>query len=476
MQETKIRNIKRKCPYCFREVSNSQVGFLLKTEGARFQSPALNEFAAVRPDLPYIYFWNAMGVPEDRIDGRRCIIDNQALTVLNQELSSSGADLARKQYDEASCGYTFLVEEGAVTLFSNTMVCPYCHNELPQNFFRYEMLMVGLAGSVASGKTVYLCSLMMNDYDVMQRDNLTVRSAAGNPSDPERLEMEKNADRLFVDGICPAGTSKIFRKPVFMELNYRLPDSSIFLLVAVYDVAGELIRESTGMGRTGFVRHMDGFICLVDPAQMHLNHALFSRQMPDEDQVLRRLHLMTLEEQMSIQRLSNENEKQVFGGSDYLLEQTSRDEFFYERKIDTVLDALRSTLGEKLLSEKYIALTIGKSDLLEGLGEILEYKGSSLLFERGQVACGFMDMDRHFLRQQVLRKIFDQKVFRLQRKLNDYKAASLFAVSALGCETEEQTSGDQQLIRAVGKVRPIRVEEPFMWILMKYMQERGWLQ
>ena len=43
-------------------------------------------------------------------------------------------------------------------------ICPYCHNELPHNFFRYEMLMVGLAGSVASGKTVYLCSLMMNDY------------------------------------------------------------------------------------------------------------------------------------------------------------------------------------------------------------------------------------------------------------------------------------------------------------------------
>ena len=476
MRETKFRNIKRKCPYCFREISNSQAGFLLKTEGARFQSPALNEFASPRPDLPYIYFWSAMGMPEDRIDGRRTIIDNEALTMLNQELSSSGASLARKQYDESSFGYSFLVEEGAVTLFSNTMVCPHCHNELPQDFFRYEMLMVGLAGSIASGKTVYLCSLMMNDYDVMQRDNLTVRSAAGNPADMERLEMEKNADRLFVDGICPTSTSKVFRKPVFMELTYRLQDGSRSLLAAVYDVAGELIRESTGMGRTGFVRHMDGFICLVDPAQMHLNHAFFSRQMPDEEQVLGRLHLMTLEEQMSIQRMSNENLKQVFGGTDFLMEETSRDEYFYERKIETVLDALRATLGEKLLAEKYISLTIAKSDLLEGLGEILEYKGSSLLFERRQVARGFMDMDRHFLRQQVLRQIFDQKVFRLQRKLNDYKAHSLFAVSALGCETEEQTAGDQQLVRTTGKIRPIRVEEPFMWILMKYMQERGWLQ
>lgn len=41
--------------------------------------------------------------------------------------------------------------------------------------------MIGLAGSVASGKTVYLCSLMMNGFDVMQRQNLTVRNAYGNP-------------------------------------------------------------------------------------------------------------------------------------------------------------------------------------------------------------------------------------------------------------------------------------------------------
>ena len=56
--------------------------------------------------------------------------------------------------------------------------------------------MIGLAGSVASGKTVYLCSLMMNGFDVMQRQNLTVRNAYGNPNDDYKIEMERNATVL----------------------------------------------------------------------------------------------------------------------------------------------------------------------------------------------------------------------------------------------------------------------------------------
>ena len=114
--------------------------------------------------------------------------------------------------------------------------------------------------------------------------------------------------------------------------------------------------------------------------------------------------------------------------------------------------------------------------LLEELGEIKEYRGNSLLFERKQVSYGFMNMDHHFLRQEILKQIFDQKVFRLQRNLADYKESGLFAVSALGCETEETMEGTQKEVKTVGRVRPIRTEEPILWMMMKFMQERGWLE
>ncbi|MCI6858109.1 MAG: hypothetical protein MR867_02285 [Eubacterium sp.] len=475
MQETKTIRVKT-CPYCFRNISNEDAGFLLRTDGVRFQSPAMNDVFSYKTDVSYLYFWSAMGIPEEQIDARRIIVDNEVMTELNQELTAAGKELAVKKFDMDSFGYTFHAEEGAVTLFSNTMVCPFCHNVLPQNFFKYEMLKIGLAGSVASGKTVYLCSLMMNGFDVMQRENLTVRNAYGNPNDDYKLEMERNAERMLRYGICPESTSKTFRKPVFMEITYRLGHEDFRMLTAVYDVAGELIKESSGTGRTGFVRHMDGFICLVDPAQMHLEHSLINKQIPDEDRVLEKLHVMTKEEQMTIQKMSNENGGQVMNQADFMAENTVSDDYFYERRADMILDAIRSVLGDHELKTKYMALTIAKSDLLEELGEIKEFRGSSLLFERKQVSAGFMNMDHHFLRQDVLKQIFDQKVFRLQRNLEDYKESGLFAVSALGCETEEIVEGTQKYTKTVGKVHPIRTEEPVLWMIMKFMQEKGWLK
>jgi hypothetical protein len=192
--------------------------------------------------------------------------------------------------------------------------------------------------------------------------------------------------------------------------------------------------------------------------------------------VLEKLRILSKEEQIAVQRMSNDNGRQVMNQDDSLLEQTVSDEYIYERKAETILDSIRSGVGDSDLRRKYMALTIAKSDLLEELGEIRAFRGSHLLFDRRQVTYGFMNMDRHFLRQDVLKQIFDQKVFRLQRNLEDYKESSLFAVSALGCETEEMAGGEGGVTKTVGRVRPIRVEEPVLWMIMKYMQERGWLE
>ncbi len=467
--------INKKCPYCFREITNTDAGFLIRSSGLRFQSPALNNLASERQDREYVAFWSAMGIPEEQIDGRRIVVDNAMISELNRELSAARRDLAVKNYDPQSGGYSFQVDEGAVSLFSNTMVCPCCHNVLPQNFFRYDMMMIGMAGSVASGKTVYLSSLLMNGFEMLQRENLSVRNAFGNPNDDYKLEMERNADRLLHWGICPESTSKTFKKPLFLEINYRLEDKEFGMLAAIYDVAGELIREATGSGTTGFVRHMDGFICLIDPAQMHLSHSVITMRIPDEGRILDQLHLMSLPEQIAIQKTSNENGKMVMDQMDYMAGEGGGEGLISERKADIVLEAIRSTLGDGKLRQKYMALTIAKSDLLEELQEIREFRGSELLFQRDQIRYGFMDTDLHFLRQTVLRQIFDQKVYRLQKALDDYKYSSLFAVSALGCETAVKTEGGEKVVKAVSKVRPIRVEEPLLWMIMKFMQERGWL-
>ena len=86
MQETKTIRVK-KCPYCFRNISNEDAGFLLRTDGVRFQSPALNEVFSYKTDTAYLYFWSAMGIPEEQNDAKRIIIDNE----------ESGTDGGRKR-------------------------------------------------------------------------------------------------------------------------------------------------------------------------------------------------------------------------------------------------------------------------------------------------------------------------------------------------------------------------------------------
>ena len=97
MQETKTIRVK-KCPYCFRNISNEDAGFLLRTDGVRFQSPALNEVFSYKTDVSYLYFWSAMGIPEEQIDARRIIIDNEVMTELNQELTAAGNETGSEAF------------------------------------------------------------------------------------------------------------------------------------------------------------------------------------------------------------------------------------------------------------------------------------------------------------------------------------------------------------------------------------------
>ena len=132
-------------------------------------------------------------------------------------------------------------------------------------------------------------------------------------------------------------------------------------------------------------------------------------------------------------------------------------------------------IGDSQLKNKYIALTIAKCDQLSELAEFREIPASSLLFEREDIKKGWLNTDHQVIRQKLLEKIFEEKVYHLQRNVGEYKEGGLFCISALGCETRQEEYQQALITRAVSPVKPIRVEEPFMWLLMKAVQERGWI-
>lgn len=469
------QKIIKKCPCCFREISNEEADILVRDHEIRLHSPILNELISPHKDEKYARFWENMGSGANVFETNRIIVTNQMIEEVNEELEEMGMLPVEKELDEDSLGYTLTIREDSMIVVSNTMVCPHCHNVLPQNFFKYDMLSIGLAGSVATGKTVYMASLMMNGFRILNKDNITVRNAHGNPLDPEKIKMEKTAQKLFSDQLCPDPTNKAFHQPIYLEFCVKTETGEKKFLVTFYDVAGETIRKEAGSGKTIFARHVDGIIFFVDPSQMYLKRPISLRTTVDEERLLASMKLLSREEQARVQM---ENRR---GGAnpipvDFGTSHEENENLLYERNPVTILDSLRMGIGDSMLKDKYIALTIAKCDQLSELEEFREIPGSSMLFQREEIKRGWLDTDHQLLRQKILEPVFEEKVYHLQRNAGEYKKAGLFMVSALGCDTKQEEQNQNIVTKAISPVNPIRVEEPFMWLLMKMLQERGWME
>ncbi|MDO4555242.1 MAG: hypothetical protein Q4B70_08885 [Lachnospiraceae bacterium] len=467
--------IRKKCPCCFREISNEEADILIRDHEIRLHSPILNDLISPREDEKYARFWENMGNSQNVLETNRIIITNEMIAEANEELEETGMVPIEKTFDEQSQGYVLTIREDSMIVVSNTMACPHCHNILPQNFFRYDMISIGLAGSVATGKTVFMASLMMNGFRILNKANMTVRNAHGNPLDPEKIKMERISQKLFKDQICPDPTNKSFQQPVYLEMNLKLEKENRTFLVTFYDVAGETIRNEAGSGKTIFARHVDGIIFFVDPSQMFLRQPIPLKTTVDEKKILSSMRLLSPAEQAAMQRDNKMRGSQPvwldFGTSF----EEEDENLNYERNPETILDSLRMGIGDSELGNKYIALTVAKCDQLSELEEFREIPASSLLFERPDLKNGWMDMDHHVVRQKILEHVFEEKVYHLQRNVGEYKGSALFCISALGCETRQEEYQQAMITRAVSPIRPIRVEEPFLWLLMKQMQERGWI-
>lgn len=468
------QKITKKCPCCFREISNEEADILVRDHEIRLHSPILNDLISPHEDEKYARFWENMGSGANVFETNRIIVTNAMIEEANEELSETGMTPIEKEFDEDSLGYTLTIREDSMIVVSNTMVCPHCHNVLPQNFFKYDMISIGLAGSVATGKTVFMASLMMNGFRILNKDNITVRNAHGNPLDPEKMKMERTAQKLFSDQLCPDPTNKAFHQPIYLEFCVKLDKGEKKFLVTFYDVAGETIRKEAGSGKTTFARHVDGIILFVDPSQMYLKRPISLKTTVDEERILASMKLLSKEEQARVQIANKRNGNQPIA-VDFGTAYEENENLVYERNPVTILDSLRMGIGDSMLKDKYIALTIAKCDQLSELEEFREIPGSSLLFERETIKRGWLDTDRQLIRQKILENIFEEKVYHLQRNVGEYKGAGLFMVSALGCETRQEEQQQNMVTKATGPVNPIRVEEPFMWLLMKMLQERGWI-
>ena len=90
------QKIIKKCPCCFREISNEEADTLVKDYEIRLHSPILNDLISPHEDEKYGRFWENMGNGNHVLEKNRIIITNEMIEEANRDLLELGMTPIRK--------------------------------------------------------------------------------------------------------------------------------------------------------------------------------------------------------------------------------------------------------------------------------------------------------------------------------------------------------------------------------------------
>lgn len=312
---------------------------------------------------------------------------------------------------------------------SSNRICPNCHNDLPYTTGKYRDLNFAFIGAKFAGKSHYVAVLIDSiKKHISDAFNANLQSLDDNTSRRYREEFYKPVfkDHKVIAGTQSARANINVKIPLIYSLSFMRP--WLFGLVrnrisdvstlAFFDTAGEdLNAMDTMRTENKYIYNSHGIILLVDPLQV-----------PEiRDQLSSRLNLppINAETEDIVERVAN-------------LIRTASKYTDMRKKIDIPIALVFSKIDamEELLEDNkflfsagdhngYFNLTDAKNvnDVIEGF--MKEFGGS-----------GFLNTVRH--------------------NFNDY---AFFGISALGSVPDGQD---------IPKLRPIRVEDPFLWLLYKH--------
>jgi len=327
-------------------------------------------------------------------------------------------------FSESSKRYTRNVLSGLKDAYDNwtaRRLCPHCHNELPKNAGHSPATIISFVGASQSGKSVFMTSLV-HALKTSTARNFNIFCS------PINHEMSRRFKDLYED---PLIENNRLLAPTQME---RQQEPFIFTFsfadgnrpeinIAFFDIAGE------GMVDSGYleiyashIRNSSGIMFMVDPMQFR---ALGRK--------------IQLKNKLDYDLRSSEEPVDVLGGlvDNYISKETSS------------------------MSMIPTAVVLTKTDLLEALRPDGEYISPNSHMFTNHVHNGFFDLTAF---DNINGEVDDfiaevDPNFRnaLKRRFGDM---GFFAVSALGSAPDGKS-------RRVASFSPVRVEEPFLWLLYK---------
>lgn len=388
---------------------------------------------------------------------------------------------------------TFVDEHDNIIMYA-IPCCPKCHNRLPIGWKQAEDFgAVSLMAPSGTGKTTFLCSMMNRDWHAFQnlsyggigRINITAAHLMNDEADATYAAMKKQAEGMCkTGGQCIQSTdTEHWIPPIFLNVQYE----GHTCIIGIYDNSGENLRIMDLIKNPNLrmlLNKMFAEIYLFDPRWLNIS-------LPKE----RKREIWEKFEECKILSLKEQGEYQVkhagknIDAKELLQRQNVKVNGGY-KPIDA-MEVYRSHLSSMQqnnylwrLKEMYFLGVIIKSDLLEDIEEIRSRGEYDLLFDR-DISDDMLDLNSMEIRSELVQEmIHELRLFGNEDidkfkedfgeidangNLTGKKAVSWHCISAQGCGATENGT-------LAGEYAPIRVAEPMVTCIVKFLIDKGWIK
>ena len=301
---------------------------------------------------------------------------------------------------------------------TTSRICPYCHNILPRSAGFAPSTVISVVGASQSGKSVYLTSLIHTLKTITPR-NFPIFCTPINNEMGRKFKYEYE-EPLIEHGMLLDPTQKEKQQEPFIFTFSFADESKPEINIAFFDVAGEGLVDTAYMDiYAAHIRNSSGILFLVDPLQF--------REVGQKIQMSNFLDYDT----------SSDEPADVLSGlvEDYIYKQGGG------------------------ISDIPTAVVLTKTDLLEALQEKGEYIAENSRFFTNYTHRTYFNYTEfceiNHETETLISEIDPNFRNALKRRFADL---GFFAVSALGTKPDDGR---------VASFAPVRVDEPFLWILFR---------
>ncbi|WP_315120213.1 TRAFAC clade GTPase domain-containing protein [uncultured Clostridium sp.] len=304
-------------------------------------------------------------------------------------------------------------------------LCPFCHNELPITSGRGPSKIISVVGASQAGKSVYMTTLL---YTLEKYSCERINSSLIAGSSLYNDEIRENQEKIFEKNIMLDPTPKQHVEPLIENMKFK-DDKIAPITFIFYDIPGEGMTDKDYIEKHGeHIKNSDGIIFLVDPLQMR-----------------------TLRKKLS---LVNREMKGDF---------TEK----YQEPKDIIVYLFENFISKQSKEKTNIptAIVVTKSDMLINLNDEEYINANSNIF-RNYDHSGFFNLNEFENIDGEVRKFLSKADASFKGAMDTYFGVTgYFAVSSLGCNPQNLK------IDSGNSVNPLRVDEPFLWLLyqMNYL-------